>query len=188
MCIPAVCIPGMTVKYRSCYATNLIISTRMGKREEKESIIMKKFTQKKKNNKGFSLVELIVVIAIMAVLMAVLVPTLVRNVEKSRVQTDKSALAEVRQSVITALAQEKFIDAKPSTTGAKVDADGKIKIADLFGTEAADKALATEVEATIGASTVALKSSMSDDAVVRLSFDTRKGQVTLGVVDRKSVV
>ena len=145
---------------------------------------MKKFTQKKKNNKGFSLVELIVVIAIMAVLMAVLVPTLVRNVEKSRVQTDKSALAEVRQSVITALAQEKFIDAKPSTTGAKVDADGKIKIADLFGTEAADKALATEVEATIGASTVALKSSMSDDAVVRLSFDTRKGQVTLGVVSK----
>ena len=143
---------------------------------------MKKFTQKKKNNKGFSLVELIVVIAIMAVLMAVLVPTLVRNVEKSRVQTDKSALAEVRQSVITALAQEKFIDANPSTTGATVDANGKITIADLFADDDASKALATEVEATIGASTVALKSSMSDDANVRLSFDTRKGQVTLAVV------
>ena len=41
-----------------------------------------KLFQKKKNNKGFSLVELIVVVAIMAVLMGILVPTLVKNVEK----------------------------------------------------------------------------------------------------------
>ena len=45
---------------------------------------MKKLLQKRKNNKGFSLVELIVVVAIMAVLIGVLVPTLVRNVEKSK--------------------------------------------------------------------------------------------------------
>ncbi len=37
-----------------------------------------------KNNKGFSLVELIVVLAIMAVLTGVLAPTLIRNIEKSR--------------------------------------------------------------------------------------------------------
>ena len=43
---------------------------------------MKK-TQKKLGNKGFSLVELIVVIAIMAVLVGVLAPTL-RNQESQR--------------------------------------------------------------------------------------------------------
>ena len=42
---------------------------------------------KKKNNKGFSLVELIVVVAIMAVLVGVLAPAYLRYVEKARQQT-----------------------------------------------------------------------------------------------------
>lgn len=42
----------------------------------------------KMNNKGFSLVELIVVIAIMAVLVGVLAPMFIRYVEKSRQSTD----------------------------------------------------------------------------------------------------
>ena len=44
--------------------------------------------EKKMNNKGFSLVELIVVIAIMAVLVGVLAPQFIKYVEKSREATD----------------------------------------------------------------------------------------------------
>lgn len=61
---------------------------------------------KKKNNKGFSLVELIVVITIMAVLMVTLAPAMLRYVEKSRVQKDKTAVAEVINAVNHALAEE----------------------------------------------------------------------------------
>lgn len=69
-------------------------------------IFMKKMSQK--NNKGFSLVELIVVVAIMAVLIGVLVPTLVRNVEKSKKQKDISTVEEVRNQLTIGLADEKF--------------------------------------------------------------------------------
>lgn len=146
---------------------------------------MKKFSEKIKNNKGFSLVELIVVVAIMAVLMAVLVPTLVRNVEKTRVQKDKSAIAEVRQAVITAMAQEQFQDAKKNANGATVSG-GKFALADLFdNTDDTSKSLATEVENTIGAKTVALSSSMksgdTDTKITIVELDTRKGKCTIQV-------
>lgn len=62
--------------------------------------------QKKLGNKGFSLVELIVVIAIMAVLIGVLAPTLIGNIEKSRESKDLSNLDTIYKAVNTALAEE----------------------------------------------------------------------------------
>ena len=81
----------------------------------------------KKDNKGFSLVELIVVVAIMAVLMGILVPTLVRNVEKSKRQKDLSGIEEVRSTMQVALADEDFSDITTTVTFSS----GELKISTM---------------------------------------------------------
>lgn len=50
--------------------------------------------QKSLTNKGFSLVELIIVIAIMAVLVGVLAPQYIKYVDKSRVSADKQMVEQ----------------------------------------------------------------------------------------------
>jgi type IV pilus assembly protein PilA len=65
----------------------------------------------KKNNKGFSLVELIIVIAIMAILAGALAPALIKYIAKSRRSTDVSNAQSIATAVTNALSVEDAYDA-----------------------------------------------------------------------------
>ena len=56
---------------------------------------------KKTNNKGFSLVELIIVVAIMAVLVGVLAPQYLRYLDKAKQGNDKQMCGELRTAIMT---------------------------------------------------------------------------------------
>ena len=106
--------------------------------------MLKKFKDNKK--KGFTLVELIVVLVILAILAALLIPALTGYIDKAK---RKSIVAETRQTVMAAqtLVDEAYAKADVGADTVKVDDDnGTVKVSDI-------KKLA-EVTGTIGTVTV----------------------------------
>ncbi len=71
----------------------------------------------KKDNKGFSLVELIIVIAIMAVLVGVLAPQFIKYVEQSRRSRDIQTAQEIREAVLAAIADGSFTGGASTLSG-----------------------------------------------------------------------
>ena len=134
----------------------------------------------KKNNKGFSLVELIVVVAIMAVLVGVLAPAYLRYVEDSREQKDISAVGEVVQAIKIAAANEDVAkDLNKATAAVTVTLTNGSAPACT-----AAPALATELADTIG--TVNFSSADltgTGAASVSISVDATGGDLDISVTN-----
>lgn len=96
--------------------------------------------EKKMNNKGFSLVELIVVIAIMAVLVGVLAPQFIKYVEKSRESTDIQNADSVR-TVVESYYADKDGDNLPDVVTVTITGTGTT-LTETKGTNTSDSTAA----------------------------------------------
>ncbi len=93
-----------------------------------------------KNNKGFSLVELIIVIAIMAILVGVMAPQLIKYIEKTNESADTQLCDTLRSALTTAALDPDVvkdghgITATGTTmTGVCADASYKAAVEDILG-------------------------------------------------------
>ncbi|MCQ2498751.1 MAG: prepilin-type N-terminal cleavage/methylation domain-containing protein [Lachnospiraceae bacterium] len=86
---------------------------------------------KKKNNEGFSLVELIIVIAIMAVLIVVLAPQFIKFVEKGRESTDLQNITEAKTTIETYVADKGIKGSTEFTVTAAINSDISITATDV---------------------------------------------------------
>ncbi len=140
---------------------------------------------KKTSNKGFSLVELIIVIAIMAILAAALAPSLIKYINKSRLSTAVSDGTTIASSINSALASEAAFQA----------ADSYSTITELNSVLTNGDPFATEVSENVGKSKVTGKAkkdlngdSMSTEYYIQIDTVNNIVSVYYGDTDADHMV
>ena len=143
---------------------------------------------KKKNNKGFSLIELIIAIAILIILTGLLAPQFMKYIEKSReakdMQTLDSVYTAVQGTLADEVAYEDFIDGsddglKDLTTGITLKALLKI-----------DTPFVTELKSVLGSNAnykLGSKKAESDEDVPDTAAGTLSVSVYCGKEDKPNI-
>lgn len=136
---------------------------------------------KKTNNKGFSLVELIIVIAIMAILIGVLAPQYIKYVEKSRRSADIDLLDSVYTACSVAASDPEVTDA-PQTSADDISFTGEwgeaviatLGLGDATDLSTVEQKLKSK-DAKDGADTATIEVTVDDNG----NFTVTAGQLTV---------
>lgn len=134
--------------------------------------------QKSLTNKGFSLVELIIVIAIMAVLIGVLAPQYLKYVESSRLQKDNQAISEIANAIKIAMADETINANTASGTSFSTTAGAYTFAASATASDALQNELSTVVGTSVKLSSNTYTATGATAPTITVTKDTN-GIVTV---------
>lgn len=134
---------------------------------------MKKRIQKylSGSNEGFSLVELIIVIAIMAILVGVVALAVIPYLEKSRESKDLQALDTIASALTTAVADVKATGTQSFT----------INSAGAFTSNSAAAKVISNMQSTLGDSTLTLSSNGGAGQPIVCYYNTSNNKVVVYV-------
>lgn len=151
------------------------------KRTKKERLSMKKRIQKylSGEKEGFSLVELIIVIAIMAILIGVIALAVIPYLSRSRESKDLQALGAISSALSSAVANTQVAgdgDFEYPGTGAPSDAD--------------DAKVYNEMKALLGTGSTTLGSKNATSATIRCRYDVANNTILVYAAseERKAVL
>ena len=142
-----------------------------------------KMMKLKKDQKGFSLVEMVIVIAIMAVIISILAPQFLRYIETSR-RGEDADLVGVIHRVLSAAMADTDIDDRP--VGGYGGAGASKHLSDLEDGTMPD--FAEEVALSLGASDLttfeanAFESNAYKGAMIQVEVDPTRQHVTVTVL------
>ena len=123
-----------------------------------------------RNNKGFSLVELIIVIAIMAILVGVMAPQLIKYIEKTNVSSDTQLCDTVKSAVTTAVMDPTVLNDSDSLSMINTWDDSWINVNSLNGGSEVELAIQETLgmdSSTIGSINTKIKSAHGGSASIQ---------------------
>jgi type IV pilus assembly protein PilA len=159
--------------------------------KEKEITIMKKFIKnylaklQENDKKGFSLVELIIVMAIMAILVGIVASQVLPYMDKSRQSKDQQVLSSICTDLVSATAQSGKALESTAAAGVDVSADSwgnadwnkvRKQYADLQNIDTSGDSFVLPTYASFG---LGSKEAKKDGKKILFTYDSSSGKVTV---------
>ena len=135
---------------------------------------------KKNNKKGFTLMEMLIVVAIIAVLIAIAIPTFTASLNKARVATDAANIRSGYATVMATILTEDISD--DTITAAKTYSLNKDATVEE-GTDGDYACLGNNEKALVSEIAGQPVTAWSKDAAVTYEYDPTNNTVTIHVGD-----
>lgn len=139
--------------------------------------------RKMKNKKGFTLMEMLIVVAIIAILIAIAIPTFASSLNKARVATDEANIRSGYASVMATVLTDDSIDVEGNSTKTAatywLNKDGSVTAGDTAGADAYEtKGKTTDAKDIAGQSVPGW--DKDEKVKYEYNFATNKIAITVG--------